>query len=171
MSEIKLKSITIRRFIAYFLDSAIIGILFQVILLSGILPINSLNSSDIISNVSDSKMGFSIVYFIGILLSFGYYILFWTSSAKSTVGQFICKLQIKQQVTAKTCIKRLIYLHLTSLFYWVALSYMNLRGLTGEAANSYILLTAILVITLQIIYAFNVNRIDRASGIEVIEKQ
>jgi hypothetical protein len=48
---------------------------------------------------------------------------------------------------------------------------MNLRGLTGEAANSYILLTAILVITLQIIYAFNVNRIDRASGIEVIEKQ
>ena len=76
MSEIKLKSITIRRFIAYFLDSVIIGILFQVILLSGILPINSLNSSDIISNVSDSKMGFSIVYFIGILLSFGYYILF-----------------------------------------------------------------------------------------------
>ena len=61
MSEIKLKSITIRRFIAYFLDSAIIGILFQVILLSGILPINSLNSSDIIINVSDSKMGFSIV--------------------------------------------------------------------------------------------------------------
>ena len=164
MSEIKLKSITIRRFIAYFLDSAIIGILFQVILLSGILSIND-------SNGSDSKIGFSIVYFIGILLSFGYYILFWTSSAKSTIGQFICKLQIKQQVTAKTCIKRLIYLHLTSLFYWVALSYMNLRGLTGEAANSYILLTAILVITLQIIYAFNVNRIDRASGIEVIEKQ
>lgn len=164
MSEIKLKSITIRRFIAYFLDSAIIGILFQVILLSGILSIND-------SNVSDSKIEFSIVYFIGILLSFGYYILFWTSSAKSTVGQFICKLQIKQQVTAKTCIKRLIYLHLTSLFYWVALSYMNLRGLTGEAANAYILLTAILVITLQIIYAFNVNRIDRASGIEVIEKQ
>ena len=64
MSEIKLKSITIRRFIAYFLDSVIIGILFQVILLSGIFPINSLNSSDIISNVSDSKMGFSIVYFI-----------------------------------------------------------------------------------------------------------
>jgi len=159
-----LKSITLRRFIAYFLDSAIIGILFQVILLSGILSIND-------SNVSDSKIEFSIVYFIGILLSFGYYILFWTSSAKSTVGQFICKLQIKQQVTAKTCIKRLIYLHLTSLFYWVALSYMNLRGLTGEAANSYILLTAILVITLQIIYAFNVNRIDRASGIEVIEKQ
>ena len=164
MSEIKLKSITIRRFIAYFLDSAIIGILFQVILLSGILSIND-------SNVSDSKIEFSIVYFIGILLSFGYYILFWTSSAKSTAGQFICKLQIKQQVTAKTCIKRLIYLHLTSLFYWVALSYMNLRGLTGEAANAYILLTAILVITLQIIYAFNVNRIDRASGIEVIEKQ
>ena len=164
MSEIKLKSITIRRFIAYFLDSAIIGILFQVILLSGILSIND-------SNVSDSKIEFSIVYFIGILLSFGYYILFWTSSAKSTVGQFICKLQIKQQVTAKTCIKRLIYLHLTSLFYWVALSYMNLRGLTGEAANAYILLTAILVITLQIIYAFNVNRIDRVSGIEVIEKQ
>ncbi len=159
-----IKSITIRRFIAYFLDSAIIGILFQVILLSGILSIND-------SNVSDSKIEFSIVYFIGILLSFGYYILFWTSSAKSTVGQFICKLQIKQQVTAKTCIKRLIYLHLTSLFYWVALSYMNLRGLTGEAANAYILLTAILVITLQIIYAFNVNRIDRASGIEVIEKQ
>jgi len=159
-----IKSITIRRFIAYFLDSAIIGILFQVILLSGILSIND-------SNGSDSKIGFSIVYFIGILLSFGYYILFWTSSAKSTVGQFICKLQIKQQVTAKTCIKRLIYLHLTSLFYWVALSYMNLRGLTGEAANAYILLTAILVITLQIIYAFNVNRIDRASGIEVIEKQ
>ena len=164
MSEIKLKSITIRRFIAYFLDSAIIGILFQVILLSGILSIND-------SNGSDSKIGFSIVYFIGILLSFGYYILFWTSSAKSTAGQFICKLQIKQQVTAKTCIKRLIYLHLTSLFYWVALSYMNLRGLTGEAANAYILLTAILVITLQIIYAFNVNRIDRVSGIEVIEKQ
>ena len=164
MSEIKLKSITIRRFIAYFLDSAIIGILFQVILLSGILSIND-------SNGSDSKIGFSIVYFIGILLSFGYYILFWTSSAKSTAGQFICKLQIKQQVTAKTCIKRLIYLHLTSLFYLVALSYMNLRGLTGEAANAYILLTAILVITLQIIYAFNVNRIDRASGIEVIEKQ
>ena len=159
-----IKSITIRRFIAYFLDSAIIGILFQVILLSGILSIND-------SNVSDSKIEFSIVYFIGILLSFGYYILFWTSSAKSTVGQFICKLQIKQQVTAKTCIKRLIYLHLTSLFYWVALSYMNLRGLTGEAANAYILLTAILVITLQIIYAFNVNRIDRVSGIEVIEKQ
>ena len=159
-----IKSITIRRFIAYFLDSAIIGILFQVILLSGILSIND-------SNVSDSKIEFSIVYFIGILLSFGYYILFWTSSAKSTAGQFICKLQIKQQVTAKTCIKRLIYLHLTSLFYWVALSYMNLRGLTGEAANAYILLTAILVITLQIIYAFNVNRIDRASGIEVIEKQ
>jgi RDD family len=164
MSEIKLKSIIIRRFIAYSLDSAIIGILFQVILLSGILSIND-------SNGSDSKIGFSIVYFIGILLSFGYYILFWTSSAKSTIGQFICKLQIKQHVTAKTCIKRLIYLHLTSLFYWVALSYMNLRGLTGEAANSYILLTAILVITLQIIYAFNVNRIDRASGIEVIEKQ
>ena len=164
MSEIKLKSITIRRFIAYFLDSAIIGILFQVILLSGILSIND-------SNVSDSKIEFSIVYFIGILLSFGYYILFWTSSAKSTAGQFICKLQIKQQVTAKTCIKRLIYLHLTSLFYWVALSYMNLRGLTGEAANAYILLTAILVITLQIIYAFNVNRIDRVSEIEVIEKQ
>jgi hypothetical protein len=81
------------------------------------------------------------------------------------------ELQIKQQVTAKTCIKRLIYLHLTSLFYWVALSYMNLRGLTGEAANAYILLTAILVITLQIIYAFNVNRIDRVSEIEVIEKQ
>ena len=159
-----IKSITIRRFIAYFLDSAIIGILFQVILLSGILSIND-------SNVSDSKIEFSIVYFIGILLSFGYYILFWTSSAKSTAGQFICKLQIKQQVTAKTCIKRLIYLHLTSLFYLVALSYMNLRGLTGEAANAYILLTAILVITLQIIYAFNVNRIDRASGIEVIEKQ
>ncbi len=159
-----IKSITIRRFIAYFLDSAIIGILFQVILLSGILSIND-------SNVSDSKIEFSIVYFIGILLSFGYYILFWTSSAKSTVGQFICKLQIKQQVTAKTCIKRLIYLHLTSLFYWVALSYMNLRGLTGEAANAYILLTAILVITLQIIYAFNVNRIDRVSEIEVIEKQ
>lgn len=159
-----IKSITIRRFIAYFLDSAIIGILFQVILLSGILSIND-------SNVSDSKIEFSIVYFIGILLSFGYYILFWTSSAKSTAGQFICKLQIKQQVTAKTCIKRLIYLHLTSLFYWVALSYMNLRGLTGEAANAYILLTAILVITLQIIYAFNVNRIDRVSGIEVIEKQ
>ena len=164
MSEIKLKSITIRRFIAYFLDSAIIGILFQVILLSGILSIND-------SNGSDSKIGFSIVYFIGILLSFGYYILFWTSSAKSTAGQFICKLQIKQQVTAKTCIKRLIYLHLTSLFYLVALSYMNLRGLTGEAANAYILLTAILVITLQIIYAFNVNRIDRVSEIEVIEKQ
>ena len=72
MSEIKLKSITIRRFIAYFLDSAIIGILFQVILLSGILPINSLNSSDIISNVSDSKMGFSIVYFIVIFIRFGY---------------------------------------------------------------------------------------------------
>ena len=159
-----IKSITIRRFIAYFLDSAIIGILFQVILLSGILSIND-------SNVSDSKIEFSIVYFIGILLSFGYYILFWTSSAKSTAGQFICKLQIKQQVTAKTCIKRLIYLHLTSLFYLVALSYMNLRGLTGEAANAYILLTAILVITLQIIYAFNVNRIDRVSGIEVIEKQ
>ena len=159
-----IKSITIRRFIAYFLDSAIIGILFQVILLSGILSIND-------SNVSDSKIEFSIVYFIGILLSFGYYILFWTSSAKSTAGQFICKLQIKQQVTAKTCIKRLIYLHLTSLFYWVALSYMNLRGLTGEAANAYILLTAILVITLQIIYAFNVNRIDRVSEIEVIEKQ
>ena len=159
-----IKSITIRRFIAYFLDSAIIGILFQVILLSGILSIND-------SNGSDSKIGFSIVYFIGILLSFGYYILFWTSSAKSTAGQFICKLQIKQQVTAKTCIKRLIYLHLTSLFYLVALSYMNLRGLTGEAANAYILLTAILVITLQIIYAFNVNRIDRVSGIEVIEKQ
>ena len=159
-----IKSITIRRFIAYFLDSAIIGILFQVILLSGILSIND-------SNVSDSKIEFSIVYFIGILLSFGYYILFWTSSAKSTVGQFICKLQIKQQVTAKTCIKRLIYLHLTSLFYWVALSYMNLRGLTGEAANAYILLTAILVITLQIIYAFNVNKIDRVSGIEVIEKK
>ena len=86
MSEIKLKSITIRRFIAYFLDSAIIGILFQVILLSGILSINH-------SNGSDSKIGFSIVYFIGILLSFGYYILFWTSSAKSTAGQFICKLQ------------------------------------------------------------------------------
>ncbi len=164
MSEIKLKSITIRRFIAYFLDSAIIGILFQVILLSGILSIND-------SNGSDSKIGFSIVYFIGILLSFGYYILFWTSSAKSTAGQFICKLQIKQQVTAKTCIKRLIYLHLTSLFYLVALSYMNLRELTGEAANSYILLTAILVITLQIIYAFNVNKIDRVSGIEVIEKK
>ncbi len=159
-----IKSITIRRFIAYFLDSAIIGILFQVILLSGILSIND-------SNVSDSKIEFSIVYFIGILLSFGYYILFWTSSAKSTVGQFICKLQIKQQVTAKTCIKRLIYLHLTSLFYLVALSYMNLRELTGEAANSYILLTAILVITLQIIYAFNVNKIDRVSGIEVIEKK
>ena len=159
-----IKSITIRRFIAYFLDSAIIGILFQVILLSGILSIND-------SNVSDSKIEFSIVYFIGILLSFGYYILFWTSSAKSTAGQFICKLQIKQQVTAKTCIKRLIYLHLTSLFYLVALSYMNLRGLTGEAANAYILLTAILVITLQIIYAFNVNRIDRVSEIEVIEKQ
>ena len=159
-----IKSITIRPFIAYFLDSAIIGILFQVILLSGILSIND-------SNVSDSKIEFSIVYFIGILLSFGYYILFWTSSAKSTVGQFICKLQIKQQVTAKTCIKRLIYLHLTSLFYWVALSYMNLRGLTGEAANAYILLTAILVITLQIIYAFNVNKIDRVSGIEVIEKK
>jgi uncharacterized RDD family membrane protein YckC len=78
-----IKSITIRRFIAYFLDSAIIGVLFQVILLSGILPINSLNSSDIISNVSDIKIGFSIVYFIGILLSFGYYILFWTSSVKS----------------------------------------------------------------------------------------
>ena len=159
-----IKSITIRRFIAYFLDSAIIGILFQVILLSGILSIND-------SNGSDSKIGFSIVYFIGILLSFGYYILFWTSSAKSTAGQFICKLQIKQQATAKTCIKRLIYLHLTSLFYLVALSYMNLRGLTGEAANSYILLTAILVITLQIIYAFNVNKIDRVSGIEVIEKK
>jgi hypothetical protein len=96
---------------------------------------------------------------------------FISTFSKSTAGQFICKLQIKQQVTAKTCIKRLIYLHLTSLFYWVALSYMNLRGLTGEAANAYILLTAILVITLQIIYAFNVNRIDRASGIEVIEKQ
>ena len=159
-----IKSITIRLFIAYFLDSEIFGIFFQVILLSGILSIND-------SNVSDSKIEFSIVYFIGILLSFGYYILFWTSSAKSTAGQFICKLQIKQQVTAKTCIKRLIYLHLTSLFYLVALSYMNLRGLTGEAANAYILLTAILVITLQIIYAFNVNRIDRVSGIEVIEKQ
>jgi hypothetical protein len=48
---------------------------------------------------------------------------------------------------------------------------VSLDRLTGEAANSYILLTAILVITLQIIYAFNVNRIDRASGIEVIEKQ
>ena len=47
---------------------------------------------------------------------------------------------------------------------------MNLRGLTGEVANSYILLTAIKVITLQLIYGFNVNRIDKVSGIEVVKK-
>jgi hypothetical protein len=158
MNNIKLKPIAIRRFIAYFIDSMIIGVLFQGVLLFNILPTN------------DSKTGFSILYFISILISFGYYILFWTNTAKNTAGQFLCRLQIKHRVTAKACIKRLIYLHLGPLFYWGALSYMNIRGLAEEVANSYLVLTAIIVITLHLIYGFNVDRIDKVSGIEVVEK-
>ena len=148
-----------RRAVAYLIDSAVITVLFQAIIISGILPIKP-----------ESKIGFSILYFIGILLSCGYYVLFWTSSSKNTVGQFLCKLQIKHKVTPKGCVKRLVYLHLASFFYLGAVSYMNLRGLTGEIANSYMLITAITVITLHVIYAFNIDRVDKITAIEVVMK-
>ena len=70
-----------RRAVAYFIDGAVITLLFQVILITGILPVKP-----------ESKIGFSILYLVGILLSCGYYVLFWTSSSKNTVGQFLCKL-------------------------------------------------------------------------------
>ena len=148
-----------RRAVAYFIDGAVITLLFQAILITGILPVKP-----------ESKIGFSILYFIGILLSCGYYVLFWTSSSKNTVGQFLCKLQIKHKVTPKGCVKRLVYLHLASFFYLGAVSYMNLRDLTGEVANSYMLITAIIVITLHVIYAVNIERIDKFSEIEVVMK-
>ena len=149
----------LRRTLAYFLDSIVVSALFQFFLLSCSVVI------------SINQIGFFRLYFISIILSFGYYTLLWTSSIRRTVGQFLCQIQIKDEVNTYRCIKRLMYLHLASFFYWCALSYMSFRQLVGDAANIYLIFMSIIVIILHLLYALNINKIDRVSGIEVIFKR
>ena len=108
----------------------------------------------------------------GIALSFGYYIFFWNKSKlEGTLGQLAFRLKIIKPVTVKQCIKRLAFMHISTAYCWLAISYMSIRQIAGDMQYNFLAIIMLSAIAMQLIYAFYIDRVDEITGIKVVEKK
>ena len=153
-----------RRFSAYCLDSIIIWILSYMII-SNLLPTKTIEAARLNSFLT------LFIDLISIILNFVYYIFFWNQSGfKSTLGQLICNLKIEKKATFQQCIKRLILMNVSMGYFWLAVSYMYLRKLTGATQDRFMLVAILSTMTIQLVYTLYINNVDHSTGIEVVDR-
>ena len=161
----QLKTLKVRRFIAYFLDNIILSGLASIYISIGV-KIGMLKFyllPDVIVPL--------IVQFLGVAVSIFYFAFCWCSTKRaSTLGQFLCKLKIKKSATIKQCIKRVLFMNIKAIYFWVTMSYIFIRKLEGEIQVHSIAVSVISTIVIQMIYAFNIDRVDKITAIEVVMK-
>lgn len=159
-----LKSINARRFIAYILDCITLSILSQFMIYFVFwLGVTEFKNSN-----------YFLVFFLdlsSIALNFIYYILFWNKlKLGSTLGQLICKLKIRKSATIQQCIKRLFFMKIAAIYFWLALNYLFIKKIEGNLASILIGVTLLFAIAMQSIYAIFIHKIEKITGIEVINR-
>lgn len=159
-----LKSINARRFIAYILDCITLSILSQFMIYFVFwLGVTEFKNSN-----------YFLVFFLdlsSIALNFIYYILFWNKlKLGSTIGQLICRLKIKKSATIRQCIKRLVFMKIAAIYSCLALNYIFIRKIEGDLASTLMGITLLSASVMQSIYAIFINKVDKITDIEVINK-
>lgn len=154
-----------KRFAAYFFDNLIIWTISQIIIVI-LLPSEILKSNALTPLIA---LAFNLG---GILFNFGYYIYFWNKSQLAgTLGQLAFGLKIKKPVTVRQCIKRLVFMHISTVYCCLAINYMSIRKIAEDMQYNFLAITMLSAIVMQLIYAFYIERVDEITGIKVIEKQ
>jgi uncharacterized RDD family membrane protein YckC len=161
----QIKTLKVRRFIAYFLDGIILSGLSSVYISIG-LKLGILKFYAMPNVIVPL-----IVQFIGIMVSIAYYTLCWHSAKRgSTLGQFLCKLKIKKPATIKQCVKRVLLMNIAAVYFWFSASYVFIRKLEGDTQVYCVAIVVLSTILMQLIYAFNIDRVEKITAIEVVAK-
>ena len=158
----------IKRIAAYMLDNVISFILFQII----IIVIHSLLCIVKTSVLIDNQIFVIMTNIISIVFVFLYYSYFWVQSRYyATPAQRLCQIKIKVKPNAKQCIQRIIFMHAGGLYMTITVIYMYISKIEDYIGNKFLLITISSAIVMQIIYGFYIDRVDKITGIEIVDNK
>ena len=161
------KYIKSKRVAAYMLDNVISFLLFQLII--SILRVCLRTTS---GSVFTDNMALSIsINLLSIVFIFLYYRYFWIKSKyQATPGQMAWNLKVSTRPDSKQLIKRIMFMHVASLYLTAAVIYMQISNMEQGIADKFLLIALLSAIVMQLIYAYFINGVDKVTGIKVVDR-
>lgn len=159
------KFIKTRRVAAYMLDNIIITLMFQLIIT--ILRICLRTTSE--SIFTDNETLSISINILSIVFVFLYYRYFWIQSKhQATPGQMLWNLKVSIRPNTKQLIKRIMFMHVASLYLTSAVIYAQITDMKQGAADKFLLLALLSAAAMQLLYAYYINKADKITGIKVV---
>ena len=160
--------IRIKRISAYMLDNIISFILFQIIITVFHILLRIIKASISI----DNQIFVIIINIVSIVFVFLYYRYFWIQSGYyATPAQMLCQIKIKVKPNLRQCIQRIIFMHVGGLYITIAAIYMYISKMEQYVGNKFLLITISSAIVMQLIYGFYIDRVDKITGIEIVDRE
>lgn len=156
-----------KRVAAYMLDNVISFLLFQMIISILFICLGTTSASILI----ESEKLFIPINLLFIVFVFLYYRYFWIKSKyHATPGQIVWNLKLSTGPNIHQCIKRIMYMHMASLYLIAAVIYMQMSNMQKGIADKFSLIALLSAIAIQLIYAYFINGVDKVTGIKVVDR-
>ena len=155
-----------RRVAAYMLDNIITIVMFQIIITILCICLSTTSESIFRDNGTTLSISINILSIAFVFLYYGY---FWIQSKhQATLGQMLWNLKLSTRPSTKQLFKRMIFMHVASLYLTSAVIYAQITDMKQDTADKFLLLALLFAIAMQIIYACYINTADKITGIKVV---
>ena len=79
-------------------------------------------------------------------------------------------LKVSTRPDSKQLIKRIMFMHVASLYLTAAVIYMQISNMEQGIADKFLLIALLSAIVMQLIYAYFINGVDKVTGIKVVDR-
>jgi uncharacterized RDD family membrane protein YckC len=167
ISTREMSKLKVKRVAAYVMDNVISFLMFQLVISILFVCLRTTSASILIEN----ENVFIPINLLSIVFIFLYYRYFWINSKyHATPGQIAWNLKVSTKPNSKQLIKRIMLMHVASLYLAAAVIYMQISNMEQGIADKFLLIALSSAIVMQLTYAYFINGVDKVTGIKVVDR-